>query len=449
MTELRVVRHVGLMQLVRSAIPARSTWSDELPVQSVRRLAVPNLPDDSEDFREVAQRVFGRAPGGRHTVYLDPATLQSGPLAQIAATYPADAGLKVLRTPGSLDEAEYLFGTGHSGVQRALTHPLRQLGLVANRLYAADLGPRLYDLVELETASRVRVAFVVRHCAGKADRAQAAECVESIRRLVASHELGVVTPGGFDHMDFRAPDYADNVGVDSAGRAVYLDFQNFTLLDYGDFLETLATAAAADTHFGDRSLLRGGSYLYQNVPGLARSGKRNIGTRGLIIDRILAEAGVSLDGRVVIDFGCNIGMMMAEYLRRGAAWCSGYDLPKVVQHAEKLLLATGCTRFSLIGGTLGSTTDALATLPPHTHSLLGDSLVSYLAIRGHVGWLPTLGTLPWTYLLYEGHENESMEQSLREFDRLAATAPVEVVSKTTYRDGDSRDRTVALLHRRG
>ena len=52
-------------------------------------------------------------------------------------------------------------------------------------------------------------------------------------------------------------------------------------------------------------------------------------------------------------------------------------------------------------------------------------------------------------MTYEGHEHESAEFIAREFEKLQAKIPVEVIVQKSYRDGDSRERPLALLRRVG
>src|SRR5437879_4293826 len=66
-----------------------------------------------------------------------------------------------------------------------------------------------------------------------------------------------------------------NAIVGGDGKWRYVDHQNFLLVDYGNYLKKVALESADDSHYGDRSVLRGNRYLYQSVPGVAVPGKRN------------------------------------------------------------------------------------------------------------------------------------------------------------------------------
>jgi hypothetical protein len=228
-----------------------------------------------------------------------------------------------------------------------------------------------------------------------------------------------------------------------------VDVHNFILDQYDTHLAALASEVAADSHFGNRSVLLGGlggSFLYQEIPGLDRPAKRSPRARMQVWDALLARAGVSLQGKAVFDVGCNLGLMGAEYLRRGARWLHGWDQPQVVEAARRVLLSIGCTRFSLAGGRLDRDTDLAGSLPAHMKAVAGeDTVLSYLAIRGHIGWLPALARFPWRYMLYEGHQEDgALDGYLAE---LNAVVPVRLVEADRLSDGISAARDIALIER--
>jgi hypothetical protein len=446
--EWRVLRQVGLDGLLRSVHRSSTDWHRQLPVQAVGRFDLPSeLSASVRDFAEFAPRFPGKLPSGTHSIYVPPASFANGPLSALAARYPADAGLKVVRVQGRATERFPFSGDGHSQLQAALLSSHRGLLVAANRLYAEGVGPRMYDLVELFGVDSVWTAYVVADAPKAASEPNTAELLQRLKALTRSGAFSVVVPEGFEHNDFRLPDCSGNARVDATGRPVYVDFQNFVVEKHGEYLSQLANTAAADTHFGDSSMLRGGRYLYQEVPGLQVGGKRGVRLRMQTIDELASAAGLDFSGRPVLDFGCNIGMMMAEYLRRGAAWCVGWDLPTTVVHTEKLLLAVGCTRFSVNGGRLGGAAPVREQIPPFVAKDLARCVVSYLAVRGHFGWLDALTELPWQFLLYEGHENESEDQSRAYLAELNARCKFAVAAEKTYSDGDSRSRYVAILAR--
>lgn len=443
--EYKVIRSTRPSTLVRAFAKSESIWEKELPLQRPSRLmlpdaAGPDLPRGLLNHATVSQ-------AGAHAIYLSPSKWRQSLLSPLAARYPSDAGLKILRNPGGL-AADYLHGEGHSAVQHRALHSPKHLSLVANLLHRLGLGPRLYDLVELCTDTTAWGAYVVQHLPGGAP--DASVCGEGLARLktaVKSGEMALVAPGGFEHLDFTPPGCNGNALTDAAGRFQYVDFQNFTLGGYDRQLRRIAETAAEASHFGDRSFLRGGAYLYQSVPGLGLPAKRDVARRMPSISGLLAQADSAVTDRIVLDIGCNVGMMIGQYLALGAGWCHGWDRAKVVPHTDHLLSALGCTRYSLTGGDLDPTRDLREDLPAHVRAQLDGCIVSYLAVRGHIGWLPALAKIPWRHLIYEGHEGEDEAKTRRFIEEFQSLVPCRLTGLSQYRDGDSDPRMIGLLER--
>jgi hypothetical protein len=448
--EGRVIRQVGPRILLDRFVRTPANWQEQLPLQKPLRREIQGLelaiPEDLAGYLRSNHLPYSE---GGHTIYLPPETIAQSPFAPLAAYYPAGAGLKVMKNPGGPADSDYVYGEGHSEIHRRLTYDHAHLTLVANTLHLHGLGPRLYDLLELRVGERVWTAYVVEHCGGRTPTMQECEvAMTRLRELDRCGLLKVCAPGGFGHMDFACPDCNGNALVDAeTGAFRYFDFQNFLLSGYGDYLETLALEAATDTHFGQQSLLRGGRYLYQSVPGVGLAAKRSIEDRVALFRTLLQESGCSVEGKLVLDVGCNIGMMLGQYLKMGAAWVHGWDMEIVAQHAAKLLLALGCTRFSLTPGKILVDQTVESDLPVHTHHMLDGCVISYLAIRGHVGWLQALRRVPWSFMIYEGHEADTDEDFESHMTTLRSHCAFHVAAKRIYEDGDCIARPLAILVR--
>ena len=387
---------------------------------------------------------------GSHAIYLAPAALKLTAFESLAADYPPDAGLKIMKNPGRVDESSYLMGStkGDSKIHLGMVHGHGHLSLVANLLHAKGVGPRLYDLVNLKFGDQIWTAYVVQDVGRRMPTMSECEAgIETLRRLDAEGTLKVILPEGFADEEFECPACCNNALVDSDGQFKYIDFQNFLLGDYEEYLTGLATAAGEETHFGDTAVLRGGRYLYQSVPGVKLPAKRSVANRMKTLSRLLEEAGVSVAERVVLDVGCNIGMMMSEYLKLGAKWCHGWDRALTTPHTERILLALGCTRFSTTGTDITASRVLADDLPKHAAASLDGCVISYLAVRGHLGWLDALKKIPWSFMIYEGHEGETAKDFETYLDELRSLTNVELGPTSTYVDGDSEERTVAILLR--
>jgi hypothetical protein len=140
-------------------------------------------------------------------------------------------------------------------------------------------------------------------------------------------------------------------------------------------------------------------------------------------------------------------MMMALYLKMGARWAHGWDRKNVAPHTEKLLLALGCTRFSTTGTDITESYDLTKDIPSFLASRLEGCVISYLAVRFHLGWLKALERIPWSFLIYEGHEGETREDFESYIKDFKQMVPVDVAAVEEYLDGDSDVRTIAILRR--
>ncbi len=449
--EVRAARRIGFSGLMGRAMGNTAPWEQILPVQKSRRLLLQDLDIDGVDalLSYLGSEKLDYNEGG-HAVYLPPQSFQASVFGKLAAAYPPDAGLKIVKGKGGIDAGGYINEAtkGDSRIHLKLVHNHRHLTLVANLLYAGGVGARLYDLIEFEGADSLWTAYVIQHVGGTVPAIS--ECEAGIAKLREMEEQGlmkVILPEGFNDEEFECPKCSNNAFTDDSGEFKYIDFQNFVLTNYESYLRTVALEATDASHFGDSSVLRGGRYLYQSVPGLDLPSKRSIDQRMGVFNRVLEAAGVSIADRLVLDIGCNIGMMMGQYLKLGASWCHGWDRKHLVPHTEKLLLALGCTRFSTTGTDISATQPLEDDLPPFLQGSLPGCAISYLAVRGHLGWLDALARIPWKFLIYEGHEGETQQDFAQYIKEFGALTNFKVGHLTSYFDGDSDERTLAILVR--
>lgn len=447
--EYRVLRHMHLRELWGGFLNDERAWKRLLPLQEVTRCALPaSVVRPDGDLRgAMAEAGISLSEGG-HAFYLSPESWRMSPLRDFAAGYPGDAGLKVMRHPGGFRDGAYAQGSQHSKIHLSLLYGHPHLLLVANAMARAGVGPKVYDVVELAVGAQVWVAYVVRHVAVRMP--SSVEChagVARLRECVRTNELSLIVPDGFNHPDFECPSCGGNAWIDDHGRFQFVDFQNFRLPKYAGQLRRIARAAAEASHFGDRSLLRGGAYLYQSVPGLGLPAKRDISFRIGVMSRLLREADSGVKDRMVLDVGCNLGMMIGQYLRLGARWCHGWDVERIVPHTDRLLSALGCTRYTLTGGMIQPDQDLFGNVPEFARAGLQGCVVSYLAIRGHVGWLNALASVPWSTMIYEGHEGESEAATRDHLEELRVRTGGTIGALASYRDGDSDPRVLAIIRR--
>jgi hypothetical protein len=291
--------------------------------------------------------------------------------------------------------------------------------LAANIAHLHGAGPRPYDALEVSVGAERWLALV-----SAPDGA-----TESQRKLDALLQRGELTTV-HERVDGLPP--WDRLRVTTPEDFVRLQVDK---------------EAQRDLHFGREAALQS-RYLYQSVPTLGARGRRDSAKRWALISALLAEAGIEMRERLVCDVGCNAGMMLGAALGEGAAWGLGWDLPPVVERAQSLMLALGYTRFNLFGAELTEDYSLREDVPPHLRSRLEGSVMLYLAVRHHVGFLRELGEIQWSALVYEGGETESTEhldESLRDLRELCDFS---VVSARDFRDSETGSRPVAVLVRR-
>jgi hypothetical protein len=425
-------------------------WQDALPVQQPLRVdagaVTPTLnPQQIKAWCNARHLPFVE---GSDAIYLPPETWRSTPLAPMLPQYPADAGLRIVQHAGN-SNASHAAPKNSPGAQDIDTsHQLQTLTL--NYLHLQGIAPRLYDLMEIRDGSKVTwTAYAVEHMA--ASPLQPGDCeaiVNQLRALEQNGPLKLAKGAEWGDACFQPPGCNGNVLRDGE-RIIFVDAHNFVLEGYGNYLRELAASVKELSHFGGRSRVLGGktgSFLYQEFPGLDQPAKRSPRARLQAWEPLLARAGISIDDKIVFDVGCNLGLMGAEYLRRGVRWIHGWDRPEVVQAAHKVLLSVGCTRFSLTGGMLTSDTDLLAQLPDHLKAIGNDNgILSYLSVRDHIGWLPGLAALPWRYMLYEGHQDDRQIETY--IAELNARIPVRLLTTDRVSDGVVGTHDIALIER--
>ncbi|MFN2530930.1 MAG: hypothetical protein ABR555_06510 [Pyrinomonadaceae bacterium] len=450
-SEVRAIRRIGLSRLLNNTFGEVEDWEVALPVQSplTLQVATEELTTEQSLFELIQSNGLEFSEGG-HAIYLPPHSFRAACFKVVAENYPLDAGIKIVKNEGGVDGSEYVRGSakGDSRIHRNLVHSHRKLALVANLFYIKDVGPRLYDVVNLKCGERTWTGYVVQDVGQRVPSEEEwRRGLLTLRDMDVSGLIKVILPDGFEDEEFDCPSCSGNAFMDQNGKFRYIDFQNFRLGDYGKFLTSLAAAAAEHSHFGDTLLLRGNRYLYQSIPGVRLPAKRNVVNRVITLKKLFAEAGISVDGRLVLDVGCNIGMMMGQYLNLGAKWCHGWDRSEIVPHTERMLLALGCTRFSTTGADLTACRSLVDDLPSHVKSATEGCVVSYMAIRGHLDWLDDLGKIPWSFMIYEGHEGETLAELKGHLEDLGRLAKATLGPVTSYIDGDSEERMLAIAVR--
>ena len=386
---------------------------------------------------------------GGHSVYVPPQIDLDRKLGRFVRQYPSDAGFKILKERSGPAEAKYVRPREGTWAQSSLVGTTDDLTMSANYLSELGIIPRLYDVAELDASGVPLTAFVTEHVAGgEPTEAECRNFIGRIHELVDERRVAIAIRDWEIQEDFVCPSCCGNLlKSERDGSLKYVDFQNFVALDLEKTLQSLVAEFKENLHFGTECRFRGGRYLYQRVPGVSAGSRRDTELRWETIKGMLRDAKVDLVGNPVLDIGCNAGMMLAQALNEGALWGIGWDLPDVVDRSRKLLSALGYTRYTLVGAALSAEYPLAADVPVHLQDRLNDSVVLYLAIRHHVGFLKALRDMPWKALVYEGPQLETGDELERVLGDLKRLVPCEIVSKAEISDADSWRRPLVLVKR--
>jgi hypothetical protein len=216
-------------------------------------------------------------------------------------------------------------------------------------------------------------AFVVQHVEGTAP--DAGECQAFLRRLRAAlseTELRISLPGWQRNKDFRCPRCNHNLLRDAGGTLSYIDFQNFSLRDRRRLLPRVRGADTREAH-----------------------------DRFAAVRRLLAEHGVELDGRLVLDVACGTGAVLHQALSAGAWWAVGRERAAAAAQAQAIAVTRGFTRLDIVGhgaeGAAGLRDAVPGWLGPH----LDESVVLCLGAPGPRAMLASvIAAMPWRALVH-------------------------------------------------
>jgi hypothetical protein len=389
---------------------------------------------------------------GQHTLYLAPQKGLDLAVGPFVRDYPPDAGFKILKNMGAGDHHSYLRGGPkvHPWARRVLLGSPQDVFDGACLAEILELGPRAYDLATLQNGAMSLTCYVVQHVAGQSPSTDEYNAfMVKLRVCIDRGILGVALPEGLDREDFAPPDCSANLIRSGDGKCHYIDFQHFILKDRKKLILSILESEMEHLHFGRPHFLTREKFLYQEIPGLGRSAKRDTAKRWSIIKSLLDTQGVSLKNRLLLDLCCNTGMMLACALSEGVFWGLGWDLPNVAGPANRIQRMLGNSRVQITGCRLDENYGLTRDIPAHLQSRLAGSIVFYLAASQHIGFIKELASIPWRVLVYEGHQSDHGETVAESVERMKREWGCDVVMQRTIKDGHCGERPLLLLMRRG
>jgi hypothetical protein len=444
--ERQMIGRLGLGLLLARTLGSTPAWQKRLPLQAPRKFALPGVDlknyDDLVNYLD-SMEVDYRCAG--HTMYLPPEAASTSVFVAIMSQYPADAGLKITKNTGGVD-GPYLFGGVRnrkiSVMYNRVTYDRARLVLVANLLFSKQLSSRLYDLIEIVCGGQVWTAYVVRHLAGQVPTES--ECkagIDRIRQLEQQGLLKVTLSQGYDDEDFSCPTCNNNAFMDD-GKFCYIDFQSFMLMNYEQYVKQVKAGAyeAVENSAGGVS---GGtpSSLQIRTSSLWVEEPEFTATR-----RLLQQAGIAARDRVVLELGCGAGMNIAGYLKLGAAWCHGWDGAAVTEQTERLLLALGCTRFSLSQWRRDRRLEE--QWPEFLTLMLKGCIVSVSSECPIKDIEKELREIPWAYIVFEGSADDE-DRGARFASEFGSEWNVEMKGTTSFDRNYGGRRVLRIFERTG
>ncbi len=350
---------------------------------------------------------------GMWTFYIPPQDPLHEHFRFLKINYPEDAGLKILKDFSPPHKARYTnplvrFTIGYI-LKRILTPSPVSLVRVANYLYNKNIGIKVYDLAVLNTQQRALTCYIVQHAGGKELRENDyTQFIETITELMKTREIAAISDRLDRIKDFRAPDCNGNLIYSKKdGRAVYVDFQGFMLLNEDKIIER----ALNDIGIVNQKETTGeqaASILSRCAHDLSSIINQPIQQHWALATEMMAEASVSVKGKVVYDIGCGPGLMVYNALINGARWGVGWDRKSVVKVGTKLMLSLGATRFTMNSvDMISQETDFLKDIPS-CFKQEDDSILFCLNQPETIDPAQYLSRIPWKYVFLKGNEGEDV-----------------------------------------
>ena len=406
-----------------------------------------------EDFKNYLRSKKIRFREGAFSIYLDP--IARGKIfPDLKEYYPPQTGIKIIKAEGKPDSIKYankkLLPNGSKIAIYHLPFPAEQVSLI-NYMASLNFSPYCYDLLQLVINGKlIFTAFILEHI--EEELMTKEECLTFIQKLrneINKKEIGLTLPNWENHMDFKYPKCNYNLIKDKQTKQLkYVDFQNFFFVDKKDLFQRKIKEAIKDTHFGEAKLVMGGKHLYQSIPGTTKGAKRNTDERFSKFVAILEENNISLKEKLILDIGCNTGMILANCLAKGAWWGIGLDRPHVIKHARIILNLLGFSRVNLFSAQLNKNTKLNYYIPTWIDdNKIENCIIFYLAVRGHFGFISTLYSMPWKVLIYEGHQDEKIEDTKKYLNDFASKSKSSLQICQMYEDSTTTPRPIALLIR--
>jgi hypothetical protein len=304
------------------------------------------------------------------------------------------------------------------------------------------IGPRVYDLIEIQTSHNRLSAYVMQHVVGRTPTVPEYRAFMNRLDQLSQHQLlpppGWKGVGGRKRLDFRAPDCNHNLLIDEQkGDALYVDFQGFVIKDVRQYIREIVEEISQHPQCQAALGICRENDPYQSI---LNGGRQLSEPRWALFRQTLEKQGACINETVVLDAGCGLGMTIYAALTDGAAWAVGWDKPAVAAAARKLMFALGMTRFDIVGQDNLADVDLLALLPQNAKS--AENMVLFFnAMSNPAELFRTIRDMPFKYVVYTGHADEAVV----DIDNNLKGRNLHIVDSGSYRGQGSRECPVVIF----
>ena len=275
--------------------------------------------------------------------------------------------LKIFKLEVQMDDLDgFLWGDPIRNPQSTASL-LTECSIIQNLFaYYGKIAPRVYDIILL-SGKHKRLAQVTDFIKGEIGITQ--EIRTQIAAMSSRFKLDKT-------MDPAAKNYID-------GKLV--DFQPYSFMDKDQYREELIIKGNTICDWGSRQ-----GEVYQSIPELGVFGQRDTQHR----IQQMGFDGLNFYNKTVVDFGCNIGTMCREVLRRGAKRVVALDTKDVIDVAFEVCNYLGFFNIDYFG------MDAKSELHKIKETF---DVVLFLSVSHQIGYTPAIGAMCDEFLILEGH----------------------------------------------
>jgi len=291
----------------------------------------------------------------------------------------------------------------------------KEATIIQNIFWIYGLAPRVLDFFEYKEDKHIigiQIIEYIKECNLHINHKEV-----KIKYASKIRELIKIAKDNFIHINNLTKDIYGNKHNWRGDK--YVDFGAFYFKDKNMYKDKLIKKIISVTHFG--KAYQGAKASYQSIPDWELDGKR----KTLYRIKTLKLDAVSLEGKSVIDIGCNLGLLMHYAYKNGAKRVVGYDLPNIVEVAREFANFNEIFDMKFYGLNL-------IKEPPKESA----DIVFFLAMREYLGfpkWLPEITN---DICFYEGHAKE---------EKINTEENLKKLFKRVEYIGESNDRSVRPL----